>query len=771
MNYTKQKKDKNYKENLNKLFNLRIALSNCVFMREDIIEKTDLNLQFTPLGERLINHLTKKHSDKNVNLIKLAVFIDFYHEDLYLKIAESDISNVEKQISKWIVDESIRYPWVYGKDLYDKYYTDFETQEEELDYEETCKLLKNTYKGVFQINELIISPFGLLKSKVKRRHYPELEMKLWHCSDPSCSGFHTAQFYNSDDSLILSLLNKIDLYNSKKDVFDIENDIENKIDDDDEYFNPNNLRGTYELLGNSFGAEEHKNILQSIIEKENIRDLLPSKIRKGSALEIVQKMTKDQCFSLILIVDDKIIFEHIDRLIDEKIIIIPDTEIRESHSRKGFGQYRSFIQCNKLGLRVNSKFAELSLARLRKLIKEVNSESPYREQLEWKLRDFNESSSIDHKISNFIVDQTPQKAIHETIYTGPVQLEKTFGSLPGYFSMPNSQESEIKLIEKIAWKLGFSINLYPSFIEDFWNNLSKFKADVFLQSTYNEGDKSKIRSSAVNLFVSMEEILQQSLSFIAWALLSDHYLESKFIYVYEDARQFMISKLDNFEYSSDQFLKFDKSGKNTLFPLINGFNALTKLCDQIIIDKEKYKRKLSEFPSYYNNDPLKVFPFEHKIFLLDLKALEYQKIKTEIKSISSEFGKGKILDIRNRLQHNREDFPSQQEILEAITSIEKSFSILENEGLYPNVYLFDKSITDEYKRTKISVKNYKGNLVNFYVTPELIGLHIPNAHKPLIVIDHLMIGLTNHPVVFRYKEKSSYQAYWKDYPKKKIINN
>jgi len=761
----KLKKDKDFRERINTLINLRLALSSCIFFREESIEKSTIDIPLTKLGEKLFNQILKKHNTTNPNIIKLALLIDFYHADFYIKVSDTNISNLEKLVTKWIVDESIRYPWIYGRDLYDKYFESFETQEPELDFDETALLLKGTLKGVFQIDELILSPFGILKSKVKRKVFPQKEMQLWHCSDPSCGSFHTTKFNNSEESEVILILNELSILNRNKAALDLSEYIDDP--DDKNYFEPNNLDGMYELLANSFGADEHRKILQSVIEKEDIRNMLPSNLQKGSASELVKKLTKDQCFSLLLIVEDITLLKHIEELIEKNIISIPNTEVRESKIKQGFGQYDTYLQCNKLGVRVSSLHTELSITRLKKLIKDVNSDSPYREQLDWKLRDFNASSSLDQKISEYISNQTPITAIKDTIYNGPVQLEKAFASLPGVFTTPNNQETETKLLEKIAWKLGFNINLFPAFIDDFWNNLTIFKSDVLISAKYNESDKAKIRSSAVNLFVSMEDILQQSLSFICWALLSDHYLDTKFSYVYEDARQFMISKLDNFEYSKNEFLKFDKSGKNTLFPLVSGFNVLNKICEEIILNPEKYKRPKNEFPSFFNNDPLKTFPFEHKIFLLDIKATDYVALKEFIEYIPSEFSRGKILDIRNRLQHKRDDFPSQQEMLEAITAIEKSFSVLENQGLYPNVYLFEKSVTDEFNRTKISVMNYKRKSVSFFITPELDGTHIPNALQPIIVINNLLVGVTNHPVLFRYKEKSSYQTYWKGYPKKK----
>lgn len=256
-------------------------------------------------------------------------------------------------------------------------------------------------------------------------------------------------------------------------------------------------------------------------------------------------------------------------------------------------------------------------------------------------------------------------------------------------------------------QLGFNINIFPLYLSSLYENLSIFEADVLESNKYNELDKARIRSSGVNLFVSVEDTLQQALSYITWALLSDHYLDTKFSYTYDDARDFMVETLDNFEYTSGEFLKLDKSGKNTLFPLITGLLSLSKMCDSLLSEQEKYVRPKSEFPEYYENAPLNFFPFEHKKLLFDIKPSELKALMNCIKGIVSEFGRGKVLETRNKLQHKRDDFPNQRELLATISSLQIIYSTLEEQGIYPDVHLFERSITDEFNRTEITLSNYK----------------------------------------------------------------
>ncbi len=755
----------NFKQNFNTLYRLRFALSNAIYSNEASLESKEFALPLTKKGEKLFKHLKKKFKHIGDSLIMIAVFIDFYHDALYIDINDVNVQDITDSISNWIISGDIRFPWIFGRDLYDKYFDNFKEQTQELDFEDTIALLTGTHKGVFQIDDLLIGPYGIIKSKTNRTIYPRKEVYLWHCSDPSCPTFHVTTLNNPDDSIINTMLNEASNFNKGIYAFSLDELVEER--DRNDFYDPYQLRSFFEILVNCFGTEEHRAILKRVIDREDIRKLLPNSFKKGSSDDLVKNLTKDQCYCLLLICEDITLIQHVESLIDEGLIYIPNTEIRESHLNEEFGHYSTYFQCNKLGFRINSTYSDLSLAKLKRFVKDVNSESPYREQLEWKLRRYQTTSGLDQQISEYIIEETPIKVIQETIYSGPVQLEKALKSIPGKFDTPNNTEEEKLLVDKIAWKLGFNINIYPTYMESFWTNLTLFKSDVLSSLRYNENDKAKIRSSAVNVFVSIEEILQQSLSFITWALLADHYLDTKFKYVYEDARSQMISWLDNFEYTAGEKLRFDPSGKNTLYPLVTGFKALLMLCENIIASVESHKRPDNEFPGFYKTDPLKLFPFEHKALLLDLKPNDYKQIKESINVIPSEFGKGNVLDIRNRLQHPRDDFPTQQEMLNAINAIDKCFALMESEGIYPNVYLFRTSTIDEYNRKKITLTNYKGNNLSFVRTSELDGVHLPSPYQPVVIMKNISLGQSIQPLLFKYEESSTYQTYWKNYPRKK----
>lgn len=396
------------------------------------------------------------------------------------------------------------------------------------------------------------------------------------------------------------------------------------------------------------------------------------------------------------------------------------------------------------------------------------SESPFKDQLEWKLRSVDNKSNIEQKINEYINTESPQKIIKDFIFSDSTLLIKTFDKLSGFFKLPQNINEENILINKIVWKLGFNLISDGINLKEFWSHVEDFKKNVNSSSFYNDIYKFNVRSSAVNLFVSMEKILQDSLSFTTWALLSDHYLNTSFVYSPENARNLMYSKLNNYEYTQDEKLILDKDGKNTLFPLVQGFSCLSKICSEIKEDRDKFIRHEKNFPSFYEKDPLITFPFVHDIFMLDIDEENFIKINNVLNKITSDFGKGNIINLRNRLQHNRIDFPTHTEMINAIQCIEEVFTYIEDYNIFPTTYFKYLTEIDAFQRTKFTLKNYKNDSITFFDSKELEGSNVHEPNNFTIVFRDIFLANTNYPILFTYNEDSSYRKYWSNYPRKKF---
>lgn len=279
------------------------------------------------------------------------------------------------------------------------------------------------------------------------------------------------------------------------------------------------------------------------------------------------------------------------------------------------------------------------------------------------------------------------------------------------------------------------------------------------RSNYSETDREAIRSSGVNLFVSLEDILSHSLSFSTWALLSDHYQDTKFKLNLSYAQKFMALKLSGASLG-DTIIEFDPAGKNTLFPLIAGFSILSNKCLESLSNCSDFERGDSEFLDCFKYSKLESFPFSHKMLFLDLREKDIDKIIGLLSDTYQSLTRAQICDIRNRIEHARREseFPKREEIEKACDAMKKAVIDLIDYGIYPSVYYFAGQIVDEYKRVIIKCKDYKNSEMCLLQSNQFHSCGLPNFEKPIVIVPCMHIGDSAEFIRFEFEESSSYTA-------------
>ena len=466
----------------------------------------------------------------------------------------------------------------------------------------------------------------------------------------------------------------------------------------------------------------------------------------------------------MLMSDDSII-KCLEFLIDNNTIKIPSTEIRKSHF--GF-KYTSFYntkwETSNLGIRPIPGSIDIAIARLKGLAKEIYKDDV--DGLNWTLRHIN-GKDIYEKLDNFVYNENPKDLIKILVFSNENNLKKTFEILRyGNFNLPTSKEEENKLIDKIIWKLGFNINVFPNYQNLFWKRLNAFLDVLNSYSLITEQEEETVRSKGANFFVSLEQILGYSLSFITWALLEDHYINTKFNFNFETAMIFMANTLNN-ELTDKDNIEYDPSGKNTLYPLIRGFKILADICKKLIAEEEKRKRSEKDLPRYYGKTDIVTFPFLHKNLLLDIKQNERELLINYLEEISNDLERTQISNIRNKISHKRSKFPKRDEIIESVSEVSKIIDKMENFGICPLVYLFDKSIDDQFNRTKIILSNYRAKKNEIHMPSQFVAPNMPSTNSALILIPELHMRDSNENISFNFLETSDHVEMWKDYPKRK----
>lgn len=764
--YTEQE----FIEKFASLFGLKIFLNKCIISPDyDFNNLASSDIVLSESGLILLGKLkTGKFKSLDENVLKLAIFIDFYNSELLVDVEKTDYISFSKSISTDIIKGNFKFPWIYGRTLYDKYFEEFVEQESILDNEKVLKLLSETPQGVFQLGNQIIGPLGILHSSSKRLIPPTTSAKLWHCADPSCTALHSVQLETAE-TIISKILEEI--YTLSKEIENSEwySFYINKCQNKNAYYDDIRVDDIPITLVYSFGEKELKMILKEIIDnKASYRELLPNEKRfKGSSDTIISPLTKAECFQIILLFDSVDILVFTEKLIFEKKIVIPSTEIRSSKIQTPGGFFKIHHECNKLGFRSISPNTQLSFIHLRNLILQLYSEPHMQQQLDWNLR-FYDKVTLKEKVEDYINKEEPRHIIRNTVLSGPYQINKTFEILNGYFKMPTSLDEEERLIDKVLWKLGFNINIYPTFMSTFEDRMSKFEEIIKESNTYSKSDQERIRSAAVNLFVSLEEILKHTLAFSTWLLLSDHFHKTRFKYNYADATKFMTETLNGFKLNDETVLEFDSNGRNTLYPLIEGFTALFSICDSYLNgNKEQFKRDVLEFPNFIGKTNLLDFPLNHKFLIFDIKTNSYIKVREIGLKLPTEFNKHKVLSMRNSLEHDREDFPLKNDLINACDCISKLVDELKINGLFPNVYLFKSLFKDKHNRVVRTFEDYNGRQISISEIINYKGYPTPSSASPIVIVPAISFPESTEPLKIKYEENSEYLFYWKNYPRKK----
>ena len=316
------------------------------------------------------------------------------------------------------------------------------------------------------------------------------------------------------------------------------------------------------LLANAFVEDELKLLLTALLTEDTKvpRTALPKHCQIGAAAAIVSSLSLPQVFQLVLLASDRDIVSTLELLIESGQIHIPATELRTTtFSAATPGWFGISTQCSQLGVRLFSNDEGFAVRHLKNVVEKVYSGDTEAANLAWKLRHI--GGTVDERLSAYIYERDLEGIVTELFLDTPGHLDRLFTQLRfGAFSIPSSTAEEARLIRKLLWKIGFGSYLFPAENERFWGRLNGLEATARAAAETGEDAKEKVRSSGVNLFVSLEEILDAGLSFITWALLSDHFGKTKFRYSLEEARMFMAVQLNTV--AAQTGISFDAKGKN-----------------------------------------------------------------------------------------------------------------------------------------------------------------------------------------------------------------
>jgi hypothetical protein len=183
--------DQSFQGDFARLYSLRLFF-HMALVPEDYTppEMLSEHVLLTPYGESWLERIHNEFKGISEAEARFALFSVFSYVDLFIDIFKSHHKDLIDILSSEILGERLSFPWVYGRELYDRFFDQFPKTTDSLTYEQTKQLLRGTWPGVFQLRDILVGPYGALISSEQRNLHPPRNVPLWHCSDPTCQALH-----------------------------------------------------------------------------------------------------------------------------------------------------------------------------------------------------------------------------------------------------------------------------------------------------------------------------------------------------------------------------------------------------------------------------------------------------------------------------------------------------------------------------------------------------------------------------------------------------
>ncbi len=735
-------------------------------------DELDKAIVLNPQGEEAVAWLRLEYPEIPSIVARFATFLKFGHRRTLIDLYATDPEPIASQLRQSIKAGKVRYPWIFGHLLYDRAF-EFDQVREELTISQRDELL-NAASGVFQMGPYLVGPLGLTISEEKRALPPRQALPLWHCSSPSCGAIHSAVL-PQDERTLGSAVARLEMMFEKKEGVEwkwssffrslVFNDIDSFYDD----FCPIDLPW---FLGNAFSERERRQILSTLLASVGRLRAHFTEIGatfRGSNQDIVERLDESQTMQAILAARDADIIAAVDRCIDARNVVIPLAEVRKTPVRVRNTFADPHYECSRLGSRIVGNHLAKPTARMKRLIRSIYQQEADARQLAWRLR-LTAGKTLGEKLENSIATESPAQLLQKFVFVSEEKLKAALDHLhaPHLYCQDFDESS---LMNKILWRIGFEPSRFESYTRPILAAVRELR-EVGGRATSDMDWKERIRRTGVNVFVYLEELLDRTLCFSTWLALGDHFGD---FHQYDPSkgRGLVSSKLSGVLVGKDGPIVFDSSGKNTLFPLISGFEALRLKCEEVLNDPPSgHERPASGRPHYETLATLQFFPYRHVIFILDLPEVERTSLLNFPRSTYETLNQSGVMNVRNRIDHSGGAFPSAEEIGNTCDTLESVVLELESFGLVPSVYTATEVKIGQSGLVKILSKNDSGIEVAWAGSPVLRAIgSLPDFEDPQIIVPKLHVLDTAEPLRFKLTEDSEFVALWKGFPRRRAIDS
>lgn len=743
-------------------------------------------ITLTSTGERLLAESMKDDPGIPRPDWAMAMFGMLTHEDLLIDPEKCDLDTVERLLWSDLNSGRSRLPYIFGLELYRRFNNLYPTGDvAKLTGEETHRFLDGTPPGVYHVGHTLIGPLGFIRTPHRRLLPPVAtsQLRLWH-------GRRKGHIISGEVSLTppasLAIARAFRLISQRLRESDIEASewvqaLHTLCLEDGGDQNRTAFRHTPFLVSDCIYGHERTNLLAHALASSHgrtLRTLLGAPPRKatygqGSPAEVAGRLDPVSQVQILLGLEDSVLVTLIDQCCETNLIRIPHSEVRSPliEVRVPFAPNIS-AEISSSGTRF---VREDPTIRLMSLIDSAYASAGAQDELRWRLKSSG-ANPILHDLAQSLREWGPEKAVESLVLTSRPIASAVLREL----HIEQAVNPKDSLGRQILWKCGYNIPHFRSTIPTLNRRFSEFREVIeSIVDFTDEANQEKVRSTGVNLFVALEEILQEVVAFNTWMLSSDHYT-GKLEYDPHAAVRGVEAVLgpiaslkredgDN----GDVPPPWSADGKNTLGTSLRYLDLLIHYGESRFEEEpSNYLRPSGDLPSSTICGARR-FAFQHTEFWADCSQPKLRVYLGQLKEFSQFLARSQLAAVRNGIDHMRrpEDFPSSTMLMSFLTYTGPALKRLEEYRIYPLEYWLQQRTWKRHGSVVSELMNQRGLRVEIQGPSYAYGLRqekVLSPDSPIIVGPDDLLGYPGSTPCFVLSFTSPYTEYMADYP---IIRN
>ncbi len=189
-------------------------------------------------------------------------------------------------------------------------------------------------------------------------------------------------------------------------------------------------------------------------------------------------------------------------------------------------------------------------------------------------------------------------------------------------------------------------------------------------------------------------------------------------------------------------------------------------------NRERFKRSVTDIPHYAEALETR-FPFNHVSLWADSDLSEFRAYLEDYKKIVTLLQQAELAFVRNGLDHMRdtERFPSTDKMLACISRLREAHNLAVEKRYLPMIFWLDNVSNSRFGVIEYHLRDAEGHLLVLYGPYLLLCLREIDFSNPYIIAPGNLLGSPNATLVFAFRERTEYDEYWLDYPRRRHIQS